>query len=215
MSDGTGGFFGGMDLSGLSDADWSNLMAGLNTPNLDLTGAGIGQGIDWNSIIQGQPENGSFVGPDGTDPNGLTGGDYNDLMNVDQGGGMGSVNNPTTPSAGGGGGSGGGSGGGAGGILGTLGGIPGLAGLLAPLLGGILNSNATKNATNQTVAGINKASDQVQGILGQPSPFAPFTQAGQGAMAKLQGMNYQPLAGRFGNLGAGRATTLGAMGRGH
>jgi hypothetical protein len=40
MSDGSGGFFNGVDLSNMSDADWSNLMAGLNTPNLDLTSGG-------------------------------------------------------------------------------------------------------------------------------------------------------------------------------
>lgn len=225
MSDGTGGsFFNNVDLNSLSDADWANLMAGINTPNLDLTSADFGwqpgSGFGMNDRGLGTTQDGGLgSGSDGTltaDQIGLLG--NSGSVGFQAGGGNGSpptnFNNGSGGSPGGG-GAGGGIGGGAGnGILGALGGIPGLAGILAPLLGGLLNSNATKNATNQTVAGINKASDQVQGILGQPSPFAPFTQAGQGAMAKLQNMNYQPLAPQFSNLGAGRGTTLGAMGRG-
>ncbi len=39
----------------------------------------------WDEIIAGQPENGSFIGPNGTDPNWFTPGDYNELDAFNQG----------------------------------------------------------------------------------------------------------------------------------
>jgi hypothetical protein len=54
----------------------------LNNPASALGGGekigGLTQ-AEWDQIIAGQPENGSFVGPDGTDPNGFTPQDYTDL----------------------------------------------------------------------------------------------------------------------------------------
>ena len=60
----------------------------LNNPAGALGGGSPVGGLtqaQWDEIIAGQPENGSFVGPDGTDPNGFTPGDYTDLGNFNAG----------------------------------------------------------------------------------------------------------------------------------
>jgi hypothetical protein len=64
----------------------------LSNPGGALGGSGAGAGTtggltqaQWDEIIAGQPENGSFVGPNGTDPNGFTPGDYRDLEGFNAG----------------------------------------------------------------------------------------------------------------------------------
>ena len=60
----------------------------LNNPAGALGGGSPVGGLtqaQWDEIIAGQPENGSFVGPDGTDPNGFTPGDYTDLADFNAG----------------------------------------------------------------------------------------------------------------------------------
>ena len=91
----------------------------------------------------------------------------------------------------------------------------GLAGILGPLLGGIMAKNATSKASDQMQNAAKDANTMVQGMY-QPAQaaFQPFINAGQGAIAKASGMNYQPLAPQFQPLGAGRAMTLGALGKG-
>ena len=89
---------------------------------------------------------------------------------------------------------------------GGVGGLGGLLSLLAPALAGIYSANKTGQATSQVLGGIQNASNIDQQLLGAPSAYAPYTQAGQSALTKLSGMNFQPL--NYGPLG-GRALTLG------
>jgi hypothetical protein len=64
--------------------------------------------------------------------------------------------------------------------------------------GGLMNRNATNNATNLMSGSIDKANNAITGLLGaQQQAYAPYQQAGASALGKLQGMNYQPLAGKF------------------
>ena len=109
-------------------------------------------------------------------------------------------------------------------LMKALGGNSGLLAALAALGGGIYSANQTKKATNQTVGGINNASQQIQSILGPGAGvggngiYAPYMNAGTTALGKLGGFNYQPLAPQFGNLSTGgvnalpKQLTLGTMG---
>lgn len=72
-------------------------------------------------------------------------------------------------------------------------GLAGLAGILAPLAGGLYSANKTNQATQQVLGGINNANTAIKGILGAPSVYAPYTGAGQTAISKLNGMNFQPM----------------------
>jgi len=89
---------------------------------------------------------------------------------------------------------------------GGLGGLATLAGLLGPALAGAYSANQTGKATGQVVQGIQNAQTSVNNLLGAPSTFGPYTTAGQGAITKLNGMNWQPM--NFAPLG-GKRITLG------
>jgi hypothetical protein len=93
----------------------------------------------------------------------------------------------------------------------------GLLALLSALgigAGGLMNSNATKTATNQMSQSIDKANTAITGILGNAqNAYAPYQQAGVGALQKLQGMNYQPLAGKFGPVQAASSYVPTSAGR--
>ena len=85
-------------------------------------------------------------------------------------------------------------------------GLGSLLAMLAPAIAGIYSANKTGQATSQVLGGIQNASNIDQQLLGAPSAYAPYTQAGQNALTNLSGMSFQPL--NYGPLG-GRALTLG------
>lgn len=91
-----------------------------------------------------------------------------------------------------------------------------LAGLLPMALSGVsgaMNRSATNDATAQTLAGLNKASDQAtQLINGASQGYQPFMQAGTSALSKLSSQAPSNLAAQFGSL-AGQFAPLGS-GRG-
>ena len=76
-----------------------------------------------------------------------------------------------------------------------------------------MNRNATNDATQQTIAGINKASDQATGLInGASGNFTPYIQQGQSALAKMAAQppsniasQFGPLQGNYRPLGSGRA----------
>lgn len=100
-----------------------------------------------------------------------------------------------------------------------------LASLLGPALGGVLAYHATNKATNQMQQGITNASAAANSLLGTGAGgagalFQPYQQAGQGALAKLQGMNWTPLAPQYKPLGPASGPnsafrTLGQVAGGH
>ena len=212
---------GDIDWGGLSDADWGDMLG--SSPVGDFDWSKILNGIDVNNMTDADWAD-IMNGTGATNLGDVTGGNPAGDLGGSDGGNM-----PSGSGAPSDGSSGHSSGGGLnlpGGTSG-LGGLPAglssllgnggsaLLGLLAPALGAYLSSSATKKATDQTVAGINKASDQITGILGGPNGYAPYMQTGQQALTKLNGMNYQPLSPQFKALGPGRGmTTLGQLGRG-
>lgn len=104
--------------------------------------------------------------------------------------------------AGGGGGSGGGAGG-LGGLFNSLGGLGGILPALLSLGSGLMGQHATNQATQQTVNGINAASDQAKQLIGAAQAnYAPFTANVGQSLAKLAApVN---LAGNFKPLGSGK-----------
>lgn len=88
-------------------------------------------------------------------------------------------------------------------LLGSLGGLSGLLPILLAAGSGILGRNATNQATQQTVNGINAASDQAKQLIGAAQAnYAPFTANIGQSLAKLAApVN---LAGNFKPLGSGK-----------
>jgi hypothetical protein len=193
------------DLGGFSDNFDPGVMG-------DPSAYGLG-GIDWSQIIGQQPENGSFVGPDGSDPNGFTPGDYNELDQFNAG-----LGDPSDPSGGGGGSTlsslarllTGGSGGGS-----ALGALGQLLPFLATLGGGLMSRNATQDATHQVQDSLANANNQVTSLLGGAgSGFKPYQDAGLSALGKMQAFPQSNLAGNFKPLGSGRGINLAQLAKG-
>jgi hypothetical protein len=186
-------------------SDWSD--------GFDLSGifgdGGGGSNIDWASIIGQQPENGSFVGPDGTDPNGFTPQDYTDLINqsgeglnpdgsYNFGGGGGGSSNPLQ------------------GLIrsltGSNGGLSALLPFLAMGAGGLLSRNATNDATHQVQESLANANKQVTDILGGAGAmYKPYQDAGLQGLAGMQAFPKSNLAGNFNAIGSGKGLSLAQM----
>jgi len=166
-----------------------------------------GSGVDWASIIGSQPENGSAIGPDGTDANGLTPEDWSAIL-AQAGEGLnpdGTENYGPDPS---------------GGIdwskiLGMLGGgkgIAGLAGILATIGGGVYAHNSAKHATDAALSRIGDAENKVTGILGNSSSlYQPYTDLGKQGAAGMSAFPTSALGSQFGSL----AQNFQPLGTGH
>jgi len=102
-----------------------------------------------------------------------------------------------------------------------------LLGIIATGAGGAFAYNQAKRAANQTVQGLTNSSDLLTKVLGPGagigpqgpagSNFAPYINAGAGAVGQLGSFNWTPLAGLFGPLGnrpipGGGSTNLGPAG---
>jgi hypothetical protein len=175
----------------------------------DPSAYGLG-GIDWSQIIADQPENGSFVGPDGTDPNGFTPGDYNELDQFNAG-----LGDPPAD---------GGSGQTLGQLFRALGlsngdGAAGLMSGLLPILASIYNGNrsrqATEDATRQAREDLGNTQTQISGVLnGASAGFQPYVDAGAQGLAGMQAFPQSNLAGNFRPIGSGRGISLAQLARG-
>lgn len=205
----------GIDWGSLSDADWGDALAG-GVGNIDWASLGIDPAALSSAWGMGDRGLGTTdpSSPDGT----LTADQIDGLTPADptvgfKAGGK-SFNN---------GGAAAGTSSGLASLAKSLGlvgkdGSPdllGLASILGPLLGGIMAKSATSKASDQMQGAARDANAMVQGMYAPAqAAFQPYMTAGQNAVTKAAGMTYQPLAPQFQPLGAGRATTLGALGKG-
>lgn len=163
-------------------------------------------GINWDEIIGSQPENGSAIGPDGTDVNGLTPQDWSEIL-AQAGEGLnpdGTENYGPDPSGGGGFdwskilsflGLGGGGGGG---------GIASLLPLLAAGLqigGSVYDVNQSKKATEAALGRIDDTKNEVRDIFGaQSGALKPYQDVGAQGAQMLSALPQSALAGQFGGL---------------
>lgn len=230
---------GGLGLlgSGLSGAPAAGAGYGLPDPSSVMEGSGYNPTLgdlsgasDGGGVSPGQPGDGIGSLTDTGGGGHSLGGDLSSASGVADSPGANVFNAAGTGAAGG-------SGYGNGGIMDQIKSMfPGvdastlgtLANLLGPVLGGILTKNATSKATDQVLAGIDKAGQQATSLLGgNAALYKPYTDAGPAGVAKLQDMmgnsslagNFKPIAnqniaGQFRPLGAGRGLTMGQMARG-
>jgi hypothetical protein len=188
MSDGSGGFLNGIDLSHMSDQDWSDFMNKINTPNLDLSGGGT----------FGMGDRGlGTTDPSLSDGTGTLSPDEISLLNA---GGVGFQNGPgaVQPASGG-----------LGSILKALGlgdgsggmNIPMLLSLLAAGAGGLMNKSATSKATDQILSSIKDANTQATNILGPgggaQQALQPYLTGGAAAFGNAGNMIYKPAGSQF------------------
>ena len=177
-------------------------------------------GIDWNNIFGGgDPWGDGLVDPT-IDPNITDNGDpYYPIGGVPgTGTEAGAVTTPWPNVGGGGAGvAPGGSSAGLGEIIKAItgggSGVGSLMAMLAPLLGAGLQYKATGKASDQMQQAAKDANALVSGIYGgSKDMYMPYVTAGQNALAKAQGMGYQPMAQNYKPLGSGAAMTLGKLG---
>lgn len=203
----------------MDDMDFGSLfLQPDNSDMFDLSSL-FGGGNDWQPMdISGIDENpwlSMTTAPDSTGLGGLS-----DIFNL-SGGGIanmtpdqyaslfgGIANAARPPGANSGYAGGGAPSGNSGGGLSSLLGNNGLASILPMLLaagGGLLNRNATNDATQQVVQGLNNASDQAKQLIGgAQANYQPYMQAGTTALSKLANMDNSNIAGQFKPLGSGK-----------
>jgi len=96
------------------------------------------------------------------------------------------------------------------------GGLLQLLGLLGGTAGGVMGYNATNKATDQMSQAVKDANSTITGILGgAQAGYSPYSALGSSAAGKLQGMNYQPLAGKFGPVQAASSYVPTSAGTGN
>lgn len=184
LGDPTGNFDLGINIDPFTGGTWGTPdLSGLDPSTIDLlgglgaTGGDLFSGPNWLNAI------GSVTGALG---------------------GLGGTSGSTgSGSSGGGGNSTGGKG-----ILNSLLGNNPLGMLLPSLLalgGGIMNRNATNDATQQVVQGLQNASTQAQNLIGgAQAGYQPYMSAGTTALSKLANMGNSNIAGMFKPLGTGK-----------
>lgn len=170
-----------------------------------------GGNINWDEIIGQQPENGSFIGANGTDVNGLSPEDYNQLFQQ-AGDGLDESGNFKFPGLGG---NGGGSD-----LIRMLtgsssGGLGSLLPFIASIFGGMQQRHATQDATHQIQDSLANANKQITDLLGgAQATYKPYMDAGLKGLAGLQAFPQSNLAANFSPIGSGRGLNLAQIVKG-
>lgn len=90
-----------------------------------------------------------------------------------------------------------------------------LLGLVGGITSGVTGSNATREATDAMLRANQEATDLIRGQMqGASAPFKPYSDAGAGAIGRMQAMPQSDLASRYRPLGSGRGMTLGQLAKG-
>jgi hypothetical protein len=175
----------------------------------DALAAGLTQN-DWNQLIDFNNGSGGGLG----DIGGYTPQQYANMMGTTDGiSGLGGLNGLAGAGQTGDGSISGSSPGGGlkpgtsagGSLLNSLGGLGGILPLLLAAGSGLMGRQATQQATQQTVQGINNASDQANKLItGAQANYNPYMQAGGTALSKLANAAPSNIAGMFKPLGTGR-----------